>query len=382
MRALEIVFWGALLLYAYPYAVYPLLVMLLGLGGRGRVRKGNATPMVSVLVPAHNEAGVIARTLEALLAQDYPRERTQILVASDGSVDGTDEIVAAFADRGVELYRAVQRGGKAAVLNSASELARGDILVFCDANAVFARDALRQLVANFDDPRVGYATGSLSPQAVGGGPAGSGNSLFTRFENWLRVQETAAGSIIGSNGGIDAVRKQLYWPIPQHLITDLVLPLSVLQRGLRVVYDPDARSVEFTNPDARSEFRMRVRVALRAMQGLWAVRALLDPVRHPYAAFCIVSHKIIRYAGFVFMIAALLANALLARASAPYAWLFGLQLLAYAAALLGFAPRLPRPLRRLTTLPSYLLLSYSAFAVASVKFLRGQTMAVWKPRSG
>ena len=382
MKVFEWVFWGSLLLYAYPYAIYPLLVIAMGLFRRGCVGKGDSTPAVTVLVPAHNEAEVIARTLECLLAQDYPKERLQILVASDGSTDGTDDIVKCFASRGVELHRAEPRRGKAAVLNAAATLARGEVLVFCDANAMFAPDTVRQLAANFDDPLVGYVTGSLSPQPTGGGPAGNGNSLFTRFENWLRVQETRAGSIIGSNGGVDAVRKALYWPVPEHLITDLVLPLSVLERGWRVVYDPQARSAEITNQDSRSEFRMRVRVALRAMQGLWAVRSLLSPVRHPYASFCIVSHKIIRYAGFLCMLAALLSNALLAAGSRPYAALLGLQLLAYALALLGFRQGLPAWTRRLTTLPSYLLLSYSAFAVASVKFLRGQSMAVWRPRSG
>ena len=382
MKALEWVFWASLLLYVYPYAVYPVLIIALGLFRSGRVAKGDSTPSITVLVPAHNEAEVIARTLECLLAQDYPKERLQILVASDGSTDGTDDIVRSFASRGVELHRAEPRRGKAAVLNAAASLARGEILVFCDANAMFAPDAVRQLAANFHDAKVGYVTGSLSPQAVGGGPAGSGNSLFTRFENWLRVQETRAGSIIGSNGGIDAVRKQLYWPIPEQLITDLVLPLSVLERGWRVVYDPEARSAELTNPDSRSEFRMRVRVALRAMQGLWAVRSLLSPLRHPYAAFCIASHKIIRYAGFLCMLAALFSNAILAGGSRFYAILFGLQLMAYATALLGFRQGLPAWARRLTTLPSYLLLSYGAFALASIKFLRGQSMAVWRPRSG
>ncbi len=380
---LEGVFWAALLLYLYPYTIYPLLIMLLGLGRRGQaVETGDATPCVTVLVPAYNEAEVIGRTLECLLAQDYPRDRLQIIVASDGSTDGTDAIVKGFSSRGVELHRAEPRRGKAAVLNAAVALARGEVLVFCDANAMFAPDAVRRLAANFRDPRIGYVTGSLSPQPRGGGPAGSGNSLFTRYENWLRVQETAAGSIIGSNGGVDAVRRALYWPIPEQLITDLVLPLSVLERGYRVIYDPSAKSVEWTNADARSEFRMRVRVALRAMQGLWAVRGLLNPVRHPYAAFSIVSHKIIRYAGFVFMILALLSNALLAPASPLYASLLVLQALAYGMALLGFVHALPGWLRRLTTLPSYLLLSYSAFALAALKFVRGQSMAVWWPRSG
>ena len=382
MAVLEWVFWLALLGYAYPYSVYPVLVMVLGLVRRGDIAKGDITPRVTVLVPAHNEAGVIGRTLESLLKQDYPRQQLQLLVVSDGSTDGTDDIVRGFASRGVELHRAEPRRGKAAALNAATALASGEILVFCDANAMFAPDAVRRLVANFHDPQVGYVTGSLSPQAVGAGPAGSGNSLFTRFENWLRVQETRAGSIIGSNGGIDAVRRELYWPIPEHLITDLVLPLSVLQRGRRVVYDPEARSVEFTNADSRSEFRMRVRVALRAMQGLWAVRALLNPLHHPYAAFSILSHKIIRYAGFLCMLAALLSNVLLAAGSGLYAVLLALQLLAYALALLGFVQGLPAWVTRLTTLPSYLLLSYSAFAVATVKFLRGQSMAVWRPRSG
>jgi cellulose synthase/poly-beta-1,6-N-acetylglucosamine synthase-like glycosyltransferase len=374
------VFWISLFLIVYPYAIYPLLLALWGRLRPRPVARAAIEPTVSVLIPAYNEADAIAATLAAMTAQDYPKDKLQILVVSDCSDDGTDDIVRSFAGRGVELLRQAERGGKALGLNAAVRHARGEIVVFCDANARFAPDAVRSLAQNFADPAVGYVTGTLTVASEGGVVGGNG-SAYLRFEEWLRAAETRVGSVIGVNGGCDAIRRELYSDIPRELITDFVLPLRVIAAGRRVVFDPHAASLEDGNEELQSEFSMRVRVALRALQGLVHMRRLLNPLRHPAASFCIVSHKVVRYMAFVFLATALLSNLVLAIGSPFYRGLLIAHLACYALAACGLAG-FGRRLGIFAVAPAYLLMSYWAFAIATWRFLRGQTMATWKPRAG
>ncbi len=376
------VFWCSVLLIVHPWLLYPACIALLGWLRPRPVARAPFEPQVTVLIPAWNEAGCIAATITNKLDQDYPRDRLRIVVVSDGSTDGTDDIVRGFAGRGVELLRVEGRGGKAVALNQAMRIATGQVVVFSDANSLFARDAIRRMVENFADPRVGYVTGGLSMQSDGHSVSGAGIGAYLRYEALLRDLETRAGSVIGVNGGVDAIRRELYSDIPASLITDFVLPLRVIAAGHRVVHDGRAQAVETANQELGSEFRMRVRVALRALQGLAHMARLLNPLRHPLASFCLVSHKLLRYGAFVFMVCALAANLALAADSSFYRVLLGLHLAGYGLALLGLSRHGGGPLRKLTNVPSYLLMTYAAFAVASIKFLRGQTMATWQPRAG
>ncbi len=379
---IESIFWGSVALAVYPYLIYPLAITLIGWLRPRPVRRLAWEPSVTVLIPAYNEADCIAKTVRSQLDQDYPRERLQIIVISDGSTDGTDDIVRQFADQGVQLLRRRGREGKAAALNEAVTLARGEIIVFSDANSRFERDAIRRIVENFADPKVGYATGSLLFDRDIEGLGSSGGGAFLRYENLVRMAETRVGSIIGVNGGVDAIRRALYVDVPPSLITDFVLPLQVIAGGYRVVFDRRVRSHESPNSATGSEFRMRVRVALRALNGLVYMRRLLNPLRYPLAAFCIVSHKLLRYLAFLLLPVALASNALLASGEPTYLALLAAQVLLYVAALTGLMPGLPPSIRSLTAVPSYFLLSNAAFSVAVLKFVQGERMAIWKPRAG
>ena len=381
MTTTEVVFWGAVFLSIYSYVIYPPLVGLIGLLRPRPVRRAAWTPKVTVLIPAYNEADSIAATILNKLEQDYPADRLQVIVVSDGSTDGTDDIVRGFSARGVQLIRREPREGKAAALNEAVRHARGEIVVFSDANSLFARDAIRRIVENFSDPDVGYVTGNLHFTAPRDSASASGSRAYMAYENILRRFETAAGSVIGVNGGVDAIRRELYVDIPRELITDFVLPLHVIAGRHRVVYDARAQSRETANSELGAEFRMRVRVALRALQGLVYMRRLFNPVRYPLAAFSLISHKALRYMTFLFLPVALIANVILA--AAPfYQMMLSMQLLAYALAVIGLRKNLPGLVRRITTVPTYFLVSNLAFTLAVVRFLRGETMATWRPRAG
>lgn len=381
MELTKICLWLSILMILYPIIIYPSLVCLLGLIWPRPVKRGSWLPSVTVLIPAHNEAQNIAATIRNKLEQDYPRNRLEIIVISDGSTDGTEDLVREFSSQNVRLIRREQREGKAAALNEGVRYAAGEILVFSDANSLFSPNAVRRMMENFADPEIGYVTGSLTYRIGGVGTAGNGCSAYMKYENALRTLETRAASIIGVNGGVDAIRRELYRNVPRQLITDFVLPLHVISTRHRVVYDDRAHSFEVANSDLGSEFRMRVRVALRALQGITYMNRLCNPVNYPWAAFSLISHKVIRYCSFFFLLIILVANLVLV-SNPAYAALFIAQMIAYLLALVGWRKGLPKLFQKLTLAPGYFLMTNIAFAVAAIKFAQGETMATWQPRGG
>ncbi len=379
------VFWICLGLLVYTYAGYPLLVRLLASARDGSPRAASRLPTVSILIAAHNEARVIGETLRNKLALDYPADRLEIIVVSDASADGTDEIVgrvaaeaAAAEGPAVRLLRQEPRGGKTAALNLAAPRARGEILVFSDANSLYAPQALRRLVEPLADPEVGYVTGRMVYRAADGSLSGLGCSAYMRYENRLRAWETRLGSIVGTDGGIDAVRRELYLPMRPDQLPDFVLPLSVRGRGLRVVHAERALLYEDALAASADEFRMRSRVTLRSLHALRDMKGLLAPWRHGLFAWQLLSHKVLRYLAPVFQVGALVANLVLAvGVGGPWLWLLAAQAAFYLAAAAG---QLPFGRSRLLSLPYYLCLVNAASLVALARFLRGRKQILWTPR--
>ena len=349
------------------------------------VRKLACEPSISVIVAAFNEEREIERTVTNKLEQDYPPERLSVIVVSDGSTDKTDTIVEKLAARfgqRCQLLRQEPRQGKTQALNLAVARATGDVLVFSDANSIYAPDAVRRLVRNFADPSVGYVTGQMVYTTPDDNGIGEGSSSYMRYENWLRSLETRLGSVVGVDGGIDAVRRELYIPMRPDQLPDFVLPLNVVEQGRRVVYEPDAVLFEPALAFAADEFRMRIRVSLRALWALYDKRVLLNPFRNALFAWQLWSHKVLRYGAFFPLAGLVVFNALLIDDAHSYFWFFALQVLAYGLAALGhWLSHVPGvPSRALT--PYYFVILNAACAVALWKFVKGQKMVVWKPRGG
>ena len=253
--------------------------MVLSVLRNRKIKKENVEPAVTILIAAYNEEDAISPTIANKLALDYPREKIEILVISDGSTDNTDEAVKQFQTDGVCLLRQDPRAGKTAALNLAVEHAKGEILVFSDANSIYAPDALRKLVGAFADEQVGYVTGKMIYTNPDGTTVGDGCTAYMKYENALRGVESKVGSVVGVDGGIDAVRKSLYRPMRPDQLPDFVLPLMVIEQGYRVVYEPNAILRESSLQDVSDEYRMRVRVALRAFWALRDMRHLLTFAR-------------------------------------------------------------------------------------------------------
>lgn len=378
----ELVLLISLFMVFYVYGGYPVLAAALGLVAGRPVRKGSIEPMVTIVIAAYNEQDVIGATIENKLALDYPRDRLEIIVVSDGSTDQTDEIVGMYAVRNVRLIRQEPRAGKTSGLNLAIPQARGEIIVFSDANSLYAPSGLRHLVANFADEEVGYVTGRMMYANPDGTTIGEGCSTYMCYENFLRVIESRIGSVVGVDGGVDAMRKRLYRPMNADQLPDFVQPLKVVEQGYRVVYEPEALLWEPSLKEAGDEYRMRVRVSLRAFWALFDMRKLLAPWHDPLFAWQLWSHKALRYLCFLFLVAAYVSNLALLGQGTWYVALFLLQSAGYFAAVT--MPYLERTGKgcRLCTLARYFFLLNLAAAHAFGKFLRREKQIVWTPRKG
>ena len=385
MTLLEWLFWSLLFLGLYPYVIYPLIVAVLGkLLARRIAGSDEYLPRVTVVTAAFNEAGHIDATVRNKLDQDYPAHLLDLIVVSDESTDGTDDIVAriAQADGRVALLRQVPRQGKTAGLNLAMLRARGEIIVFSDANSIYRASTIRKLVRNFADAHVGYVTGRMLYVNPDGSLVGDGCSAFMRYENALRAAETRLGSLVGVDGGVDAVRRALYQPMRADQLPDFVLPLSVVEQGFRAVFEPEAILTEDTLTNETSEYRMRVRVALRALWALWDKRGLLNPFRYGLFAWQLWSHKVLRYLSFLPLAAALLLNWFLL-SQGPVYILGAVGQIAFAL-LMVIAMLGPKGLSKsaLSRYCFYFALLNWASAVAMTRFLRGQKQILWQPRTG
>ena len=382
--SVETLFWICLAVGLYPYAGYPLCIALLAAIRPHPARSGPITPTVTVVISAYNEASHIATTVRNKLTQDYPAMLLDVMVVSDGSTDGTDEVLLQLAsqDPRVSYARQEPRSGKTAALNGLVERARGELVVFADANSMYRPDTVRRLVEAFADPGVGYASGRMLYVDPRGSLVGDGCTAYMRYENALRRYESAIGSVVGVDGAVDAIRRSLYRPMRSDQLPDFVMPLSVVEQGYRVVYVPEAVLEEETLTNESAEYRMRVRVALRALWALWDKRALLNPLRYPLFGWQLASHKLLRYLSFAPLTLAALCSWLLVPRSGLYLTLTAAQ--GVAAALALAATLGPRRLRAFpaTRYCYYFVLLNWASAVAFGRFLRGDKQAVWQPRTG
>lgn len=371
-------------LFLYAYVGYPLLLKALSVGRESRLPPGYASeewPFISVSLPAHNEEDTIRGALDALLAADYPADRRQIVVISDASTDRTDAIVQEYRDRGVELLRVDERGGKTAAENAAIPHLKGEIVVNTDASIRVLPDSLKPLVRHFSDLDVGVASGRDWSVGAGGAEinANTGEAGYVGYEMWVRSLESRLGGIVGASGCYYAIRRELHaHPVPEHLSRDFAAALTAREHGYRAVSVDDAGCLVPRTGSLRGEMRRKVRTMARGLKTLFYKRHLLDPLRHGGFAWKLFSHKLCRWLAAGSVPLAVVGLALLSLYSA--AALAGLALLIVGAAVGAVALRFSdRPLPRPVAACGYLLAANVAAVLAWVKALQGEGTAVWNP---
>ncbi len=371
---MQVLFWLAAAAVLYVYAGYPLLLAALVARLRRPPRTREIQPFVSLLVAAYNEAGVIAAKIRNALELDYPADKLEIAIASDGSTDGTAAIAGQFAgDPRVRVFEYPVNRGKITVLNETLPQLRGEIVALTDAASMLAPGALRRLVAHFADPDVGAASGVYKVRRKEQAQLGVQEDFYWKYETFLKSKEAALGSILGAHGSLYAIRKDLYpFPASGTINDDYVIPVRILQRGYRVAYEPAA--VAYEEAREMGGFSRRVRIMAGNVQQLREIKPLLSPFR-PLAFFFFLSHKAGRVAVPLLLLLLMALNILLLGHGPLYRWLAVIQALFYGLAMAGALWRV-RP--RTLLLPYYFSMINAAAFLAAYHVFFGRRGLAWK----
>jgi predicted ATP-grasp superfamily ATP-dependent carboligase/cellulose synthase/poly-beta-1,6-N-acetylglucosamine synthase-like glycosyltransferase len=377
-----VVFWGSVGLVAYTFVGFPLLLLLVSSRRQRRiVRKRDVEPRVSLIVAAFNEEATVAAKLDNSLALDYAPNRLEVVVASDGSTDATEEIASGYDPARVRLLR-LPRRGKIHALDEAVRHATGSVLVFSDANTMLEEGALRALVSNFGDLGVGGVVGNTGYRLdPGAESSGRGESLYWRYDKWLKALESRTGSVVSAHGGLYAIRWELYRKPEEAAVTDdFAISTGVVQQGYRLVFEPEARAWEETAPGAGGEFGRRVRLMTRGLRAVTLRRGLLNPFRYGFYAVVLFTHKVLRRMLPLTLPLLLFSSAQLAQRGLFYQAALGAQALFYALAGVGYLFRRRAVGRsKLLYAPFYFTLANAAGLVAIWKFAKGQRISTWEP---
>jgi len=379
---LMIIFWLMLALLVYVYGGFSVLVVLVAHARKRSVKQEDITPSLSLIIPVWNEEKAIAARLDNALALDYPADRLEIIVPSDGSTDRTEEMVRSYADRGVHLL-ALPRRGKIYGLKDAVNVATGELLVFSDANSMYERDALRKLARNFADPQVGGVCGNqVYLKNKKADTASQGENLYWSFDKWLKQKESLTGSIVSAHGAIYAIRRSLYQPPASAAVTDdFAISTAVIEQGYRLVFESEAIAYEEPMPAAAREFSRKVRIMNRGLCGVLLRRRLLNPLRYGFYAVILFSHKVLRRLVPIFLLMLLAASWLLQSRHDFFLFAAVAQTLFYAMAGCGYLLR-RRRLGRLKFfyIPFFYCLANAAALLAIIKLLRGNRIEFWQPQ--
>lgn len=378
---LESLFWIALIGAGYSYFLYPLALYLFArrqphLEIEGHAQTDDALPSLTMIVAARNEETRLRGKIEDLLSQDYPKDRLQIIVVSDGSTDGTADIARSFSEQGVQCLELEQREGKETAQARAIQLANGAILVFTDVATRIGGAGLRGMASALMRPDVSAVSSEDRFVTADGRPAGEG--LYVRYEMWLRRLESRAGGLVGLSGSLFAMHRELCDEWPTDIPSDMLAALRTARRGLRAISLPNVHGLYPDLKDDSAEFARKRRTAVRGMAALAYARELLNLRRYGLFAFQLWSHKVLRWGTPWFMALALLSNIALAAGSVFFTVTLLLQLLFYGlAALGGLWPTTRRfaPIRIIY----FFVLSNLALAAALVDYLRGQRIVQWEP---
>jgi cellulose synthase/poly-beta-1,6-N-acetylglucosamine synthase-like glycosyltransferase len=376
------IFWISIAIAVYAIVGFPALLWLRATFAPRPWRPSpqQESPKISVVIAAYNEARDIGARIDNLLVQDYPADRLEIIIASDGSDDGTNEIVSGYSTRGVRLL-ALPRQGKAITLNCGAAAAKSDVIVFSDANTHFPEGALRALVRPFADPEVGGVAGNqIYLRSNRSSSTADGERIYWGFDQWLKSLQSRAGSVTSATGAIYAIRRELYDPAPSDAMDDFFVSTGVIQHGYRLVYAEDAHAFEPVAESEGVEFSRKLRVITQGLQAVVYRRGLLNPFRFGFYSWQLFTHKVLRrLLGVVFLIAAAVAPALWSdglvyQVAVVAESLFALVALA-AWRLQGTRWGKWKPL----SLVSYVVMVNAAALLAVWAILRGDRIHRWEP---
>lgn len=365
MILLIVLFWVFFALALHPYITYPFVIMILSSLRPRPAQQARQKPLVTVVIPAYNEENDIERRVRNLLEMDWPADRLEVIVVSDGSEDRTNEIVRALAtsDSRVHLLD-IPRGGRCAAINAGAAAASGEIVLLTDASTQFAPDVISKLVAHFGDPRVWVVVGTVNMLPFERTPLNFTEGLYWRFESRLREMEARAGLAFIGSGACIAVRRDRFPQLEDDASDDLNLVLKVITQGGRAVQVANIGVYDYMDGDVNKQLQSRTRRVVRSLTTISRNAAIMNPLNHPDYAFCVISHKVLRWMSPLWLIGMLVTSASLF-AVPFYRYAFFAQTAFYGLALVGLVAQ------RLSFSSSPLLAVPLGVVVANVAFLRG-----------
>ena len=373
-----IIFLSTAFLCSASYVLYPVIIWIIGKIRPFKAKAADIRPFVSIIIPAYNESKTIENKIKNTLALDYPQDKIEIFVGSDGSQDDTPNIVKRYETSGVKLFDFKINRGKTAVQNDLVKHSSGAILIFTDAASFLPADALRKLVRRFADDRVGCVAGKLRYVQTGRNLTTHSQGLYWRYEVKLRELESRLGHLIGVDGPLYAVRRENYVPLSPQIISDLMTPLLVLKQGKRVVLEPEALVDEDPTINTGQEFKTRRRIALRGLVGLNTFKGLLNGFKTPLLTLQLLFHKLLRW-----LIGLLVLLNLVSCVALSSHWFFKAMLVLYfllfSAAALGYISERLGFAVKFFSVPYYFVLVNTAATFGVFDFLRKKQVVSWKP---
>lgn len=368
-------FWSSVVLIFYTYLGYPLVLKVLSLlRDRPVEKRWTSLPSVSLIVAVYNESQRVRDKIENCLKLDYPKDKLEIIFASDASTDGTDEIVKSYESQGVTLVRSPQRAGKGHAQKFAIEKARGEILVFTDVATMLEPRGIRAVAANFADASVGCV--SSEDRFIDSNGVISGEGAYVRYEMWLRSLESRVNSVVGMSGSFFAARKEVCRNWPTTIPSDFNTLLNTIRAGLRGVSDPLSLGIYSNIKDESKEFDRKVRTITRGISALFENAQLMNPVRYGLFSWQLVSHKLLRWCVPWFLVLAFVSNLALAFAGRlMYVIALIMQISFYGMASMPVSPRC----KGFMKIPRYFVQVNLAIAAAWIKYLKGERFVTWNP---
>jgi cellulose synthase/poly-beta-1,6-N-acetylglucosamine synthase-like glycosyltransferase len=363
----------------YVYLGYPIcLYLVTRLYTRKHTQSENYIHPVTLIVSCFNEKNVIQQKIDNSLEIDYPAELMEIIFVSDGSFDGTDEIIKQNADPRIKLVRQEGRLGKTSALNLAVPQAQGKYIVFSDANAMYRPDAIKKLIRNFDSPEVGYVVGAAIYTDGESSSAAESENSYWEYELAIKKMESDLHSVVGGDGAIYAIRKDLYRTLDAKDINDFVNPLQIIEQGYRGIFDPQAQCLEETANNFRKEARRKERIVNRSFRGLMKVKAILNPFRFGIFSFEVISHKLLRWLIPVFLLIIAIGSIILSYSGYLFfQLLYILEMLFLWLAIVGYLRQNQTSIPAIFFYPFYFLMVNFYSLAGVIKALSGNIQVTW-----
>jgi len=370
----QLFFWFPLSLIILSYFGYPIILTFLVYFKKKPYEKEKIESDITLLIPAHNEEKVIKEKMENSLSLDYPKDKFEILLILDECTDRTKEIAEQYVDRGIKIIEQKPRRGKMAALNLAIPQAKGEILIFTDANSMYEKDAIKKLVRNFADERIGCVCGEL--KYISGTSVGEGEDLYWKYEKFLKTKESQLQSLLVVNGSIYAIRKRLYEPIDETLADDFVNPMRIARQGYGLVYEPEAITVEKAAETTKDEFNQKIRITSQGLKASFAIwKTIFSSSSLRISQF--IFHKFIRWFVCLFLIIILVSNLFLLDHWFYQVTLFG-QILFYLFALIGYLLTKKGIKIKIFNVLFYFCMVNLASLIGLLKLLTGGVKGIWE----